>query len=443
MSALRKNEDEIVRLRSDDDIEAYRYALTGHGPQHETIIEVDRDDDLTSVRSKLESSSLPRAVIIIPSDAKTLREGLEFRVLRRLQRELGLDVVIVSPAMDRRGLARENGFRHVFNTLKSYYRSKDFGITRIDGTPFTAPEEFSPSIGVGGWGIVIGAILAAVLAAVAYATVPVASVTVYPESQPLTRNVEVLVETGGPSIDLTAQRLSGKVLTQQVQVQGSMNVVDSPAAASAPGAASTPQQPKVITLQLRDALHNKLMQQATAQLNQQLKAQLKGNESLPQQSIQTQIVAERYDHSVGDNATELTGYMEVKATGLAFNNDDFNNLVYSLWSQDIPKNFTSLGNPKVSTPAVVSAQGQQMTLTTTASATIERVIDTNAITNAARWQTPVAAQRAIDALGTFTHPAQIQMWPGWAGRALRIQVKTASESTASASQQQSAASGAP
>ncbi len=434
MSALRKSEEDIVRLRSDDDIEAYRYALAGHGPQHETIIEVDPEDDLTSVRSKLESSRLPRAVIIIPTDAKTLREGLEFRVLRRLQRELGLDVVIVSRDMNRRGLARENGFHHVFHTLQGYYRSKDSGITRIDGTPFTDPEEFTPSLGIGGWGIVIGGILAAVLAVIAYATIPVAHVTVYPESQVLTRNVDVLVETGGPSIDLTAQRLSAQILTQQVQVQGTMNVDQAPPASPAPGNTSA-QQPNTITLQLRDALRTKLIQQATDQLNKQLKAQLHGNESLPQQAIQIQVVGERYDHSVGDNASELTGYLEVKATGLAFNNDDFNKLVYSLWSQDIPKDYTSLGNPTLSPPAVVSFEGQRLTLRTTASAPIERVIDANAVSNAARWQTPAEAKKAIDALGSFTRPAQIEIWPGWAARALRIQVKTAVATSATSQQQ--------
>lgn len=435
MSALRKSEEDIVRLRSDDDIEAYRYALAGHGPQHETIVEVDPDDDLTSVRSKLEGSRLPRAVIIIPSDAKTLREGLEFRVLRRLQRELGLDVVIVSRDINRRGLARENGFHHVFHTLQGYYNSKDSGVTRTDGTTFTDPEEFTPSLGISKWGISIGAILAAVLAVIAYVTVPVASVTVYPESQVLSRDVEVLVETGGPSIDLTAQRLSAQVLTQQVQVQGTMNVNEAPAAPPAPGNSSA-QQPNTVTLQLRDALRSRLLQQATAQLTQQLNAQLQGNESLPQQAIQIQVVGERYDHSVGDNASELTGYMEVKATGLAFNNDDFNKLVDSLWSQDIPKGFTSPGNPKLTPPAVVSAEGQRMTLKTTASAAVERVVDANAITNAARWQSPSAAQKAIDALGTFTRPAQIDLWPSWAGRAFRIQVKTATTAGAAATQQQ-------
>lgn len=420
MSALKKSEDEIVRLRSDDDIEAYRYALSGHGPQHETIIEVDRDDDLTSVRSKMESSRLPRAVIIIPPDSKTLREGLEYRVLRRLQRELGLDVVIVSPDMNRRGLARENGFHQVFNTLRGYYTSKDSGANQIDGTPFTAPEEFTPAIGLGSWGIAIAGILAAVLAIVGYLSIPVASVTIYPESQPLVRDVEVQVETGGPQIDITAQRLSGRVLEQRTQVQGSVSVKDVP---PAPGGA--PPQPDTITLQVRDALHNKLMQQATTQLNQQLKADLKANESLPQQSVRTAVIGERYDHGVGDSATELSGYLEVTATGLAFNNDDFNKLVVGLWSQDIPKGFRSSSDPALATPAVVNAEGQHMTLRTKASGTVLRDIDGNAVVNAVRWQTPEDAQQAILKLGNFAQPARVSLWPDWASRAFRIQVNTA------------------
>jgi hypothetical protein len=442
MSALRKSEEDLVRLRSDDDFETYRYALSGHGPQHETIIEVDPDDDLTSVRSKLESSRLPRAVIVIPPNSKTLRDGIEFRVLRRLQRELGLDMVIVSTDMNRRGLAHENGFHHVFNTLKGYYRSKDSGVTSIDGTPFTNPEEFSPSIGIGRWGVVIAGILSAVLAIAGYLAIPVASVTVYPESQSLTRDVQVLVETGGPNIDLTAQRLSGRVLQQQVQVQGSINVADVPAPPAAPDGSQAPQQPATITLQVRDALHAKLMKQATDQINQQLKAALKSNESMPQQGIQMQVTGERYDHGLGDNATELSGYLEVTATGLAFNNDDFNKLAYALWSQDIPKNFGAVGDPTLSPPAVVSAEGQQMTLRTRASGKLQRDIDATAIVNAVRWQTPQEARQAIDALGSFAQPAQVDVWPGWASRAFRIQIDAALGS-AVASQQPTSSSSTP
>jgi hypothetical protein len=419
MSALKRTEDEYVQLRSGDDIEAYRYALAGHGPQHETIIEVDRDDDLTSVRSKLESTRLPRAVIIILPKSKTLREGLEFRVLRRLQRELGLDMVIVSSDLNKRGLARENGFHHVFHSLKAYYTSKDSGVDRIDGTPFTDPSEFTPSVGIGRWGIAIAAALAAVVAVIVYVALPVETVTVYPQSQLLTRDVQVQVETGGPKIDVTAQRLTGRVLEQRVQVQGSISV------ASVPGAQPPPNQPVTITLQVRDALHSKMMQQAATQLNQQLKAEMTSTESLPQQSVRTEVIGERYDHSVGDNAAELSGYLEVAATGLAFSNDDFNALVYSLWSQDIPKNYGAVSSPELSPPTVVSSEGQHMTLQTKASGRVQGEINADAINNAARWQTLDEARNAVAKLGSFTRPPEVALWPEWASRASRIQVKSA------------------
>src|SRR5512133_2893760 len=402
MSALKKSDEEIVRLRSDDDIEVYRYTLSGHGPQHEAIIEVDRDDDLTSLRSKLESTPLSRTVVVIPSKAKTLREGVEFRVLRRLQRELGLDMVVVSPDTTRRGMARENGFPLVYGSLKAYYRTRDSGTPRIVGTPFTDPEEFTPSVGIGKWGLVIATVLLAVLLAVAYAAVPVASVIVYPESQVLARDVEVLVETGGPPIDVPSQRLAGRVVQQRVQVQGSIAVKDVPQTPSTPASA---QAAHTMTLQVSDALHDRPMKQASDQLAQQLKAELKSNESLPQQSIRPEIIGERYNHGVGDNATELTGYLEVSATGLAFNNDQFNRLVGSLWAQDIPKSFHATDNPSLSVPSVVSAEGQRVTLRVKASGRLQRDIDAEAITNAARWQTPDEAKKALSKLGNFVRPA--------------------------------------
>ncbi len=425
MAALKKSEEEIVRLRSDDDIEVYRHALSGHGPKHEAVIEVDRDDDLTSLRSKLESTPLPRAVVVIEPKAKSLREGIEFRVLRRLQRELGLDIVIISPDMNRRGMAKENGFPMVYSSLRAYYRSKDSGADRVVGTLFTGPEEFTPSVGIGKWGLAIGLALAAILIGVAYMALPVATVTVYPESQVLARDVEILVETGGPQIDVTAQRLAGRVAEQRVQVQGTIRVGEVP---PAPGALGGSQAGDTITLQVRDALHDRLLAQAREQLNQRLRAELKASESLPEQSIRYEIIGERYNHSVGDAASELSGYLEVVGSGIVFSNDQFNRLVFSLWSQDVPKNFHAVGTPNLTPPAVISSEGQHMTLRVKATGRVERNVDTDAVANAARWQSPDEAAAAVSRTGSYTRPPRVELWPDWASRAFRVQVRTAVDS---------------
>ena len=427
-AARRRDEENVVRLTAGDDMRSYINALAGHGPQHETIIEVDRDDDLTSIRSKLESTRLPRVVLVLPSDIKTLRDGLEFRVLRRLQRELGLDLIIVSEDVARRWFAQENGFRHVFSSLRAYYSSKIPPPDRSETISFTDPEEFTPAIGVSRWGLLMGAMLATILVAVAYLAIPVARVTVYPQTQAMSRDVEVLVEIGGPRVDITSQRLSGHTVETRVQVHAALNVKDvAPAPAAPAGSSSTFQPTTQITLQVRDALRQEMLKQANAQAMEQLKGQLKSSETMPEQSVSTQIIAERYDRNIGDTADTLGGIMEVSATGLAYNNDDFNQLVLSLWGQDIPRDLKQVGNPKMDPPQVVNAEGQHMTMRVRVSGLLQQNVDTGAVAAAVRGHRVSDAQKALDTMRGFSRPAEISLWPDWATQALRVQVRTVAE----------------
>ncbi len=428
MSALRKSEEDVVRLHSEDDLHTYIDTLSGHGPQHEAIVDVDLEDDLTSVRTKLETMSVPRAVLVIPRNAKTLREGLEFRLLRRLQRELGLDLIIVSNDLNRRGFAAENGFRNVFGSLKEYYRARRYAPNEPEGAPFTVPEEFSPFLSIGKWGLAVGALLTSVLLAIAALLVPSATVVVYPETQTLSRNVDVLVEIGGPRVDVTAQRLAGRIVQERVQVQDSVNVKDVQPPAPPPPPDSPPGglQPGVnITLEVRDALRDRMVQAATTQSVERLRAQLKGNESLPDGSIRTEVTAEKYDHNIGDQADTLGGTLEVVSSGIVFNNDDFNRLVLTLWSQDIPRSYRALGDPALTPPAVVSAEGQHLTLRTRATGRLQQALDAGAIAAAVRGRTVSEAQQAIEKEGQFTQPAEITLWPDWIGRAFRVHVREA------------------
>ena len=425
MSALRRGEEDVIHLGSGDDLRAYLDTLSGHGPQHEAVIEVDGEDDLTSVRSKLESVRVPRAVLVIPASAKVVRDGVEFRVLRRLQRELGLEIVIVSNDLTRRALATENGFRNVFGSLRSYYRSKPTEPDRAENVPFTDPEEFSPALSFSRWGIAIGALLAILFAVLAYLAVPVVTVAVYPETQALVRDVEVLIEIGGPRLDVTAQRLSGRLVQERVQVEDTISVKDVPAPPPPPSGGAQPPglQPGSVTLAVRDALRTRLLEHATAQGMERLRGQLKSNESMPEASVRTEVLAERYDHNIGDMAETLGGSLEVVTTGLAFSNDDFRRLVQALWSQDIPRDYVSVGEPDLSDPEVVSAEGRHMTLRVRTSGTLQRAVNVDAIASAARGSTITEAQQRVARAGEFVRPPEITLWPDWASRAYRVHVE--------------------
>jgi len=438
MSALRKSEEDVVRLHSEDDLQSYADTLAGHGPQHESVIEVERDDDLTSIRSKLEEVRAPRAVLVIPPDAKALREGLEFRVLRRLQRELGLEMVIISSSLNRRAMAQENGFRNIFGSLKAYYGSRRVVVSGTDVVSFTEPEEFTPAFSIGKWGVVVGAILAAILAVVAYFALPAATVEVYPETRTLTRDVEVLVELGGPRIDTTAQRLAGRLVEERVQVQDIINVKDvagSPPPASGSLQSGGLQSGVNVTLQVRDALRDRLLAQATAEAVQKVKAQLQGNESLPEAAIHTTVVSESYDHNIGDASPTLSGTIQVSTTGLVFNNDDFNRLVFSLWSQDVPRGFKAVGEPNLTPPSVVSAEGQHLTLRVRAEGKVQAEVSTDAIAAAVRGRSVLDAQREVAKLADFPRPPRVTLWPDWASQAFRVQIRVNTTDTAATSQQ--------
>ncbi|MGI5836816.1 MAG: hypothetical protein ACOX87_10080 [Chloroflexota bacterium] len=424
MSALRRSEEDIIRLTTSDDLRTYLDTIAGHGPTQEAVIQVETDDDLTSIRSKLESVRVPRAVVVIPSNSKVLKDGVEYRVLRRLQRDLGLDFVIISNDLRRRALATENGFRNVYRSMKAYYRSKSSRPDTAETVPFSDPEEFAPALSISRWGLLIGVAFSLLLALLAYLLIPVATVEIYPETQALTRDVEVLVEIGGPRLDTTAQRLSGRLIEEQVVVQGTVNVKDV-APPPADGAQSSGFGAGTnVTLEVRDALRNLMLQQANAQAAEKLKAQLSSNDSMPEASIRTEISAERYDHNIGDVAETLSGTMEVKATGLAFNNNDFNKLIQALWSQDIPREHVVLGEINISPPEVISSEGRHMRLRVQASGAIQPVIDADVIVSAVRGKSLTEAKQLVATTGEYLQPPEITMWPDWASRAIRVQVVT-------------------
>lgn len=426
MSALKKHEDEMVRLHSEDDLRSYSEHLSGHGPLHETVARVDPDDDITSVRGKLESARTIRVVLLIPATVKVLTEGLEFRVLRRLQRELGIDLIIVSDDLHRRGLAKENGFRKIFGSLKAYYRNKSATERQDPELQLADREKFAFAISIGRWGIAMVVIVAALLGLAAYLAMPVAKVVTYPQAQTMARDIQINVDVGGPPLDVTAQRLSGRVVQEKISVSASVPVIDGGQATSGqPQNGSGLQEGINVTIGVRDALREKLVQTAMVRAREELRGQVRSNESLPDASIRTDISGERYDHNIGDVTDTLGGTLDVTATGVVFNNDDFNKLVNALWSQEVPRTYGTQGELNLGAPAVLSAEGQHMLLRVRASGTLLKQVDPDAVVVAVRGRTLKEAEAAVAKTGDFSRPAQFSIWPAWANRAFRVDVVTA------------------
>jgi hypothetical protein len=79
--------------------------------ESQDVIVADRDDDLGSLRSKIESTAANEIFLVLPREAVVLRSPLEFRVFARMLQSLASEIVVVSGDGERRRLARMAGFR--------------------------------------------------------------------------------------------------------------------------------------------------------------------------------------------------------------------------------------------------------------------------------------------------------------------------------------------
>src|SRR3954468_24101205 len=80
-------------------------------PRSQELVFLDADDDLGTIRSKLESSSAVEIYLVIPRRSSVLRTPLEFRILARIANEMSSETVLVTDDPSRRRLANQEGFR--------------------------------------------------------------------------------------------------------------------------------------------------------------------------------------------------------------------------------------------------------------------------------------------------------------------------------------------
>src|ERR671916_823500 len=85
-------------------------AASSPTPTQEVVF-LDLDDDLGTVRAKLESTAADEMYLVIPRRSPILRTPLEFRILARLTHQLSSETIIVTGDGGRRALARQEGLR--------------------------------------------------------------------------------------------------------------------------------------------------------------------------------------------------------------------------------------------------------------------------------------------------------------------------------------------
>lgn len=185
-------------------------------PRSQELVFLDADDDLGTIRSKLEASSSEEIFLVIPRRSSVLRTPLEFRILARVANEMSSETVLVTADPSRRRLANQEGFRtrRGLRTLKHLMLRPDQRPARFvlpDWVPVPSILSFLSFVAM--------LLVAALAILVAY---PRMRVTLVPQTRTISQAVDVTVDPDAKAPDPGTGTLPASLLTLQVDVSDSL-----------------------------------------------------------------------------------------------------------------------------------------------------------------------------------------------------------------------------
>ena len=187
-------------------------------PRSQELVFLDADDDLGTIRSKLESSSAEEIYLVIPRRSSVLRTPLEFRMMARIANEMSSETVLVTDDPSRRRLANQEGFRtrRSLRTLRHLMLAPGQRPSRVvipDWVPLPSLASLVSLIGV--------ALVAAAAVLVAY---PVMHVTLVPMTNTLQRAIDITVDPDAKAADAATAVLPGSLLNATVDINDSLEI---------------------------------------------------------------------------------------------------------------------------------------------------------------------------------------------------------------------------
>jgi Baseplate J-like protein len=187
-------------------------------PRSQELVFLDADDDLGTIRSKLESSSAEEIYLVIPRRSSVLRTPLEFRILARIANEMSSETVLVSEDGARRRLARQEGFRtrNSLRTLRHLMLGPNQQPPRFvvpDWVPLPSLTSTLSLLGL----IIVGALGVLVV-------YPQMQVTLVPQSNSVSRAVDITVDPDARTADPATGTLPADILNTVVDINDSLDI---------------------------------------------------------------------------------------------------------------------------------------------------------------------------------------------------------------------------
>src|SRR5436305_12938752 len=185
-------------------------------PRSQELVFLDADDDLGTIRSKLESSSAEEIYLVIPRRSSVLRTPLEFRILARIANEMSSETILVTDDPARRRLANQEGFR----TRRGLRTLKHLMLGPEQRAPRFVVPACVPLPTVASFFSIIG--LLAIAGLGIFGWYPQMQVTLVPQTRSVSQSVDITVDPDVKAADATAATLPATLLNVSVDVSGSV-----------------------------------------------------------------------------------------------------------------------------------------------------------------------------------------------------------------------------
>jgi len=199
----------------------------------EQILELHEQEDIHSIRDRLELVESERVLLVVPPFSDVLRRRVDLQLVQRLARQKKLELALVTRDLDRRTLAGELGIP-VFGSIEAGRRRSrwgreddDFGPYRppdrsearraaVDRVQRIMPNETRRKLWTIGKTALIVAVAVALIASVV-AVLPSAEIYLVPQSERVATTATIVVDPDLESVDLAGKRVPARSVSTDVR----------------------------------------------------------------------------------------------------------------------------------------------------------------------------------------------------------------------------------
>jgi hypothetical protein len=190
------------------------------------IIQLTPEDDITSIRAKIESAEFSRVVLVVPRGCAALANDRGLQLLRRAAEDAGLQLGLVThdyQVHDRAGAFGFPVFNSIAQAQHSQWRMEPLSPDVVQGTPRgsavpgTHQASASTDLFRQWWGVVaVGIVACFVLCALATVFVPTATVRLVPSALALSVSGEILADPSITQVNSETRSVPARRITEEI-----------------------------------------------------------------------------------------------------------------------------------------------------------------------------------------------------------------------------------